>query len=231
MFRHIHRPTSWRVLGLRLFQLNVGLVLYGLSVALMLRANVGLGPWDVFHQGLALRTPLTVGQAMVLAGVVLVLYSSVAARQHPGLGTLFNMVMVGVWVDVFLAMPSFPDASGWVQGTTVFAVGIAFTGVATGLYITAGLGAGPRDSFALGLSRNMKISVGRARMAVEVTVCLLGWLLGGSVGVGTIVFALAIGPLMQVSLRLFGGLEGRYGRATSALVGRREARAARRPNA
>lgn len=207
--------------SLRLLQLNVGLVLYGLSLTFMLEANVGLGPWDVFHQGVALRTPLTIGQVMVLAGVTLVIYSSLAARQRPGLGTLLNMLLIGIWVDAFLAMPGFPHATGWVQGAAFFALGLVLNGVATGLYITAGLGAGPRDGFALGLSRTLKVSVGRARTGVEIVVFVLGWILGGTVGLGTIAFALGIGPLMQVSLRAFGGLEGHYRRATQARVARR----------
>lgn len=226
MLRRLHRPDSWSVLLLRLVQLNVGLLLYGLSLTFMLRANIGLGPWDVFHQGVSLRTPLTIGQVMVLAGVALVIYSSLAARQRPGLGTLLNMLLVGIWVDVFLGMPSFPHAIGWVQGAAFFALGLALNGVATGLYITAGLGAGPRDGFAIGLSRTLNVSVSRARTGVEVVVFVLGWILGGAVGVGTIAYALGIGPLMQASLRVFGGLERRYQRATKARVARRNGVAA-----
>lgn len=221
MLRRLPRPASYSVLLLRLLQLNVGLLLYGLSLAFMLEADIGLGPWDVFHQGVSLRTPLTIGQAMVLAGLALVVYTSVAARQRPGLGTLLNMLLIGLWVDFFLALPGFPHATGWLQGAGFFALGLVLNGVATGLYITAGLGAGPRDGFALGLSKMLKVSVSRARTGVEVVVFVLGWILGGTVGVGTIAFAVFIGPLMQANLRLFEGLEKRYQRTTEARVAHR----------
>jgi uncharacterized membrane protein YczE len=217
------RPPSWRVLALRLAQLNAGLALFGVSIALMLRAHVGLGPWDVFHQGLALRTPLSVGQAMILAGFTLLLFSIAVARVRPGVGTVANMTLVGLWVDAFLARPWFPSASGPWDGAGYFALGLVLNGVATGAYITAGLGAGPRDGFALGLSKLARTPVRRVRTLVELVVVATGWLLGGTVGLGTIAFALAIGPLMQTSIRVFGGLEARYGRSGEAIAARRDA--------
>lgn len=203
--------------------LNAGLLLFGLSLALMLRANVGLGPWDVFHQGLALRTPLTIGQAMVLAGLVLLVFSAVVARVRIGIGSVLNMLLVGIWVDVFLALPAFPAAEGLVAGAALFATGLVLNGLATGLYITAGLGAGPRDGFALGLAKMLRVPVGRVRTGVEAVVLASGWLLGGSVGLGTLAFAVAIGPLMQASLRLLGGLETRYAAASEGARARRAA--------
>ena len=215
---------------LRLAQLNAGLLLFGVSISMMLRANVGLGPWDVFHQGLALRTPLTVGQAMILAGLTLLAFSIVAARVRPGIGTVSNMLLVGIWVDLFMARPWFPTASGALDGAALFAFGLVLNGVATGLYITAGLGAGPRDGFSLGIATLLGMPVRRVRTLVEVVVVTTGWLLGGAVGLGTIAFALAIGPLMQTSIRLFGGLEARYRRAGAAVAARRaDARAISRP--
>ena len=219
----LRRPPSWRLTGLRLLHLNVGLMLFGLSLAFMLTAGVGLGPWDVFHQGLALRTPLTIGQAMVVAGLGLLLFSALVARVRIGVGTVLNMLLIGPWVDLFLALPSFPEAGGPLDGAALFALGLVMNGLATGLYITAGLGAGPRDGFAIGLARLVRVPVGRARTGVEVIVCASGWLLGGSVGLGTLAFAFAIGPLMQASLRLLGGLDGRYERALDAARARRSA--------
>jgi uncharacterized membrane protein YczE len=219
--RPVLRPKSWRVLSLRIVQLNLGLLLFGVSISMMLRANVGLGPWDVFHQGVALRTPLTVGQAMIVAGFALLLFSIAVARVRPGLGTVANMTLVGLWVDTFLARPWFPAASGPWDGAGLFALGLVLNGVATGVYITAGLGAGPRDGFSLGLSKLSGIPVRRVRTAVEVVVVTTGWLLGGAVGLGTIAFALTIGPLMQTSIRVFGGVEARYGRAGDAIAARR----------
>lgn len=203
-------------------------MVFGASLALMLRANVGLGPWDVFHQGLALRTPLTIGQAMVVAGLALLLFSSLAARVRPGVGTVLNMALVGPWVDFFLAWPRFPSADGPAAGAALFALGLVLNGWATGLYITAGLGAGPRDGFAIALARLAQWPVGRARTAVEAVVCAAGWLLGGTVGIGTLVFVVAIGPLMQASLSVLGGAEERYRRAARGAEARRATRRAPR---
>jgi uncharacterized protein len=208
----IARPIRWRLFGLRLVHVNVGLALFGFSIALQLRAGVGLGPWDVFHQGLSLRTPLSVGQAMILAGFSVLAFSALVAKVRPGVGTVLNMLVIGGWVDLFLNWPGFPRAEGWLDGAAMFGLGIVLNGTATGLYLTAGLGAGPRDGFALALAKLLEVTVRRARTLVEVVVVTTGWLLGGSVGVGTIVFALTIGPLMQASLRRFRFLESWYAR-------------------
>lgn len=206
------RPRSWRVFGLRLVHLNLGLMLFGLSIALMLAGRVGLPAWDVFHQGVALRTPLTIGQVMILTGLALIVIAWLVARVRPGLGTVFNMVAVGVWVDVFLTWSAFPGADGGWAGWSLFLSGVLLNGLATGLYITAGLGAGPRDGFALALADLMKVPVRRARTGVELVVLAIGWALGGTVGLGTLAFAIAIGPLMQTALRLTQGLRRAYAR-------------------
>ena len=223
------RPRRWPLFLLRLLHVNVGLAAFGLSIALMLRAGVGLGPWDVFHEGVSLRTPLTVGQAMIGAGFVLLAFSAFAARVRPGLGTVLNMLLIGTWVDVFLGLPGFPAARGWGDGAALFAVGLLLNGASTGLYLTAGLGAGPRDGFALALAKLLRVTVRRARTLVELVVLASGWLLGGTAGVGTVAFALAIGPLMQTSLRVFGGLERWYAGRPGAGVGIRTEEAGDRP--
>lgn len=205
--------------ALRLIHVNAGLALFGFSIALQLRAGIGLGPWDVFHTGLALRTPLTVGQAMVGAGLALLVASVLFAKVRPGLGTVLNMLIIGPWVDLFLSIPGFPEARGWVDGFALFGVGLVLNGLATGLYLTAGLGAGPRDGFALALARLLQVTVRRARTLVELVVLTTGWLLGGSVGVGTLLFALAIGPLMQWSMRVCGGLARAHERAAARRSG------------
>jgi len=200
----------------RVAHVNLGLALFGFSLACMLRADVGLGPWDVFHQGLALRTPLTVGQGMIVTGLALIVFAALVARIRPGLGTLLNMLLVGLWVDVFMAASWLPSPNSWPVGAMMFAVGIVLNGAATGLYLSAGLGAGPRDGFAIGLARVIGTTVARARTLVEVVVVSAGWLLGGSVGVGTIVFALTIGPIMQAGLRSCEPLVRAYARVTRA---------------
>lgn len=212
------RPRSWRVFGLRMLHLNLGLMVFGLSIAAMLNGRVGLPAWDVFHQGVALRTPLTIGQAMILAGLALIVVAWLVARVRPGVGTLFNMLAVGLWVDLFLHWPAFPVADGGAAGWALFVAGVLLNGLATGLYITAGLGAGPRDSFALALADLTRAPVRRARTGVELVVLASGWALGGTVGWGTLAFAIAIGPLMQSSLRLLAGLQPRYRRMEATLA-------------
>lgn len=215
----IDRPIRWRLYGLRLIHVNAGLALFGLGIALQLRAGMGLGPWDVFHQGVSLRTPLTVGQAMILAGVTVLAFSVLVAKVRPGVGTVLNILVIGSWVDLFLGWPAFPRAAGWLDGAAMFGIGLVLNGTSTGLYLTAGLGAGPRDGFALALAKLLQVTVRRARTLVEVVVVTTGWLLGGSVGVGTIVFALAIGPIMQTSLRRFRFLETWYARQSARAPG------------
>src|SRR5690554_6748261 len=141
---------------------------------------VGLGPWDVFHQGLSLVTPLSFGQGMILAGFVVLLFSALVMRVKIGLATVLNMLLIGVWSDVFLGLPLSPPESAWPYGLLVFLAGVVLGGLATGLYITAGLGAGPRDGFVLGITRMTGLSVRVSRTLVEITVLASGWLMGGT---------------------------------------------------
>lgn len=204
------RIVSWPIFILKLVHLNVGLVLYGFSVALMLRGNIGLGPWDVFHQGLSFVSPLTLGQAMIGAGLVVLLFSALVAKVKIGLASVLNMLLIGIWADLFLSLPAFPHPSGVAMGSVLFVIGLALTAVATGLYITAGLGAGPRDGFVLGVANMTGLSVRLSRTIVEVLVLATGWFMGGTAGVGTLLFAFSAGPLMQLFLRVFRPLEVRY---------------------
>lgn len=204
--------VAWRSLPLRLAHVTLGLALFGFSLACMLRAGVGLGPWDVFHEGVALRSPLSVGQAIVATGLALLVFAALVAKIRPGLGTVLNMLQVGVWVDLFLGSSLIPRPDDWWSGAALFALGLVLNGMATGLYLSAGLGAGPRDGFTLGLARLLGTTVARARTLVEVTVLLTGWALGGTVGLGTLLFAFTIGPQMQAWIRVFAPLERRYGR-------------------
>lgn len=210
------RIVSWPIFTLKLLHLNFGLLLYGFSVALMLRGNIGLGPWDVFHQGLSFVTPLTIGQAMIVAGLVVLLFSALVARVKIGLASVLNMLLIGIWADLFLSWPLFPHPSGVATGSLLFVTGLVLTAVATGIYITAGLGAGPRDGFVLGIANMTGASVRLSRTIVEVGVLVTGYLMGGMAGVGTLLFAFSAGPLMQLFLRLFRPLEVRYEAAESA---------------
>ena len=175
----------------RLLGLYAGLVLFGVSMALMLASGLGLSPWDVFHQGLADRTGLPFGWVVIGVGA-LVLLLWVPLRQRPGLGTVSNVVVVGLAVDAALAV--LPAPRGLALRAAFLAAGVVANGAATGLYIGAGLGPGPRDGLMTGLAmRGHSIRV--VRTTIELSVLAVGWLLGGTVGVGTVLYAVSIGPL------------------------------------
>jgi uncharacterized membrane protein YczE len=184
-----------------LAQLAFGLVVYGISEALMLAPGVGVDPWDVFHTGLARITGIPVGTVLILiGGLVMLLW--IPLRQPPGIGTVANIVIIGVIVDVLLSSTPTPHAL-WLRWAE-FAAGVVLNAIATGLYIGAGLGAGPRDGLTTGLgARGRSIRV--VRTGIELSVLAVGWLLGGNIGVGTIVYAVAIGPMVHVTIPWFAG--------------------------
>ena len=184
-------------LARRLPQLYVGLVLYGVSLAMMVRGDLGLAPWDVLHSGLIRHVPITLGQAVVLMSfVVLVLW--VPLREMPGLGTISNAVAVGLSADATLALLGRPDALALRTGLMVG--GVVLCGLASAMYIGAQLGRGPRDGLMTGLHRRTGLSLRLVRTALEVAVVLVGLTLGGVLGLGTVLYALAIGPLTQLWL-------------------------------
>ncbi|MGP4000081.1 membrane protein YczE [Streptomyces sp. 8N706] len=189
-----------RRLTRRLVQLYAGLVLYGASAALQLRAGLGLDPWDVFHQGVSEHAGLSIGTVSIAVGAV-VLLLWIPLRQRPGLGTISNVVVVGLAMDATLALV--PGAHGLPLRVPLLILAITLNGAATGLYISARFGPGPRDGLMTGLHRRTGRSVRLVRTAIEVTVLATGYALGGAVGVGTVAYALAIGPLSQVFLRVF----------------------------
>lgn len=182
--------------GVRLAQLIGGLGLYGVSEALMLAPGVGVDPWDVFHTGLARLTGIPVGTVLIAVGV-LVLLLWIPLRQRPGLGTAANVVVIGAVVDLILGATPAPHAL-WLRWAE-FGAGVLLNAVATGLYIGAGLGAGPRDGLTTALAARGR-SIRVVRTAIEVSVLVVGWLLGGNVGLGTVVYAVAIGPLVHVTI-------------------------------
>ncbi|TQS46513.1 YczE/YyaS/YitT family protein [Cryptosporangium phraense] len=183
----------------RLVQLYVGLALYGFSMALMIRANLGLDPWDAFHQGIAEHVPWSFGTVTIVVGAA-VLLLWIPLRQRPGLGTISNVVVIGVAVDASLWL--LPTMT-WTPGRWTFLVaGILLNGVAGGCYIGAGLGPGPRDGLMTGLVAKTGGSIRLIRTGIELTVLAIGFLLGGSVGIGTIAYALFIGPVVHVTLPL-----------------------------
>jgi uncharacterized membrane protein YczE len=184
----------------RLGQLYLGLVLYGVSAAMQVQAGLGLDPWDVLHQGIARKLDHEIGTVSIAVGA-LVLLLWIPLRQRPGLGTVSNVLVVGLAMNATLAV--LPVQSGGVARVALLAGAVLLCGVATGMYISAGFGPGPRDGLMTGIARRTGRSIRLSRTVVELTVLLTGWLLGGTVGVGTVLFAVAIGPLAQLFLRLF----------------------------
>ena len=183
----------------RLVQLYAGLVLFGVSVAFFVQARLGLDPWDVFHQGLAERTSTRIGTVAIAVGVA-VLLLWIPLRQRPGLGTVSNVILVGLTLD--LALVVLPEAGPMAARIAFLVTAILMNAVATGLYIGAGLGPGPRDGLMTGLARRGH-SIRVVRTTIELAVLAIGWLLGGTVGVGTALFALSIGPLVHVMIPRF----------------------------
>ncbi len=183
----------------RVIQLYAGLALYGFSMALMVKAGLGLDPWDVFHQGLAERTGWSFGVTTIVVGAA-VLLLWLPMRQRPGVGTISNVFVIGVAVDASLSWLPAPDALGW--RLTFLLSGVVLNAVAGGAYIGARLGPGPRDGLMTGMVRRTGRSVRLIRTTIEISVLAIGVVLGGSIGLGTVVYALAIGPLVQVFLPL-----------------------------
>ncbi len=200
--RQSRRRSRWLRRWLRrLTQLYLGLALYGFSMALLVRAELGVMPWDVLHQGLARTVGWSLGTVSVLVGA-LVLLLWVPLRERPGIGTLSNVVVIGLSVDVSLAvLPRGPDSL--VMRALLVVAGVILNAVATAAYIGVRLGAGPRDGLMTGLVRRTGWSVRLVRTSIELAVVASGWLLGGTLGVGTALYAVSIGPLVQPLLRPF----------------------------
>lgn len=193
------RALRGRRLPRRLVQLVAGLWLYGATMALLVESGLGLDPWDVFHEGLTHHVPLTFGQVVIAVGALLLLLW-IPLRQRPGIGTVLNVLLIGIAVDVTLALLPTPDALG--TQVVFLVLGVVGNGLAGALYIGADLGTGPRDGIWTGIVRRTGRSVRLVRTSLEVTVLVTGFLLGGTVGVGTVLYALAIGPVVQATLPL-----------------------------
>lgn len=180
----------------RLPRLFVGLALFGVGIAFMVRADLGLSPWDVLHQGVARRTALSIGTVSILASLV-VLLLWVPLRERLGIGTVCNAFMIGLVVDLTLWL--MPTVDLLLPRVGLMLAGPVLVAIGSGFYIGAGLGPGPRDGLMTGLARR-GLAIGPVRGGIEVAVLALGWLLGGTVGIGTVVFTLGIGPLVHLFL-------------------------------
>jgi uncharacterized membrane protein YczE len=184
-------------IGRRLVQLYAGLLLYGLGIALMVRAHLGLAPWDVLHSGLTEHVPIDIGQALVIVSFVVML-AWIPLREMPGIGTISNAFVIGLSTDAFLSL--LPPLHSTVVRAVLLLAGIGLQGVATAAYIGAQFGRGPRDGLMTGLARRTGWSLRLVRTAMELAVVAFGLLLGGVAGLGTLLYAVSIGPLSQALL-------------------------------
>jgi uncharacterized membrane protein YczE len=183
----------------RIIQLLIGLVLYGIALSLMLRAAIGVAPWDVLSQGIVKQTGIPFGWVTNIVGA-LVLLLWIPVRQKPGLGTIANVLLIGPSAELGLAL--IPQVDDLVIRIPLFAGGLVLLAIATGLYIGARLGPGPRDGLMTGANKRFGWPIWMVRTAIELTVLTIGWLLGGNAGIGTLLFAVLIGPMVSVTLPL-----------------------------
>lgn len=184
----------------RFLVLNLGLFVYGIGIAMMVHASIGLAPWDVLAQGISKQTGLSFGQSTIAVSVF-VLLTWIPLRVKPGIGSVLNGLLLGIYAD--FALPFMPTLDSYFLQLLWFLVGLAVISFATGLYISSNMGKGPRDGLNTGLATRFKLPFWQARSMVEVLVVLIGFLLGGQVREGTLIFAVAIGYLNQLALRLF----------------------------
>lgn len=195
------RPIRWKTFARDLFVIQIGFALFGLSIALMIRANLGTGPWSVLEVALARLGGLTPGTLTVIVGFVVMVIAMIL-REQIGWGTVANMLCIGPWEDLCLWL--IPSIQGqFALQTGMLLAAIAIQGIASAVYIGVEAGAGPRDSLMLAIKRTTGMAVGWARGLIEVSVFLAGWALGGPGGIGTLAFALLIGPAVQGSFKLF----------------------------
>ncbi|WP_419822877.1 YczE/YyaS/YitT family protein [Anoxybacterium hadale] len=192
---------QWKQFFIRLLRLLLGLLLYAVGIVVTLNARIGYAPWDVFHVGFAKTTGISIGTASIIAGAVIGIVA-VLLGEKLGLGTILNMVLIGVFLDLILRLSIIPQASNFVLGTIMLIIGLFIIALASYFYIGSAFGAGPRDSLMVALTRKTKLSVGVCRGTIELLAVLAGWMLGGMVGFGTILSAFAIGFCVQTTFKL-----------------------------
>lgn len=183
------------------FQLFLGYFIYGVAIVFMINSNIGLSPWDVFHQGLSIKTGITVGQACIIAGMIIVILDTILG-ECIGWGTVTNMIFVGFFVDVVNLTKIIPYTNNFFIGIVMLIIGIILSAIATVLYLSAGLGSGPRDGLMLALHRKTNLPIKFIRAIIEFFALFCGWLLGGTIGLGTIISAFSLGYAIQIGFNL-----------------------------
>ena len=208
-------PSRWRCRPATFFLLVLGLWLFGTGEALLVSAGLGNGPWTVLAQGLTTRIDISIGLATFLISVT-VLLLWIPLRERPGLGTVMNAIVISAALQVMVLVLPSPDGSSpamLLLRLAMVLLGIALIGLGSGIYLTTGLGPGPRDGWMTGIHQRTGWPVSRVRLGIEAVVLALGWLLGGTVGIGTVLFALLIGPAVGYGLRLTAAVDGGRTRA------------------
>lgn len=186
-----------RAFFIRLMNLLIGLFLYALGIVITMKANLGFAPWDVFHWGIGDAIGITIGNASILTGLLICIVV-VLMGEKLGLGTVLNMILIGVFTDLILWLNVIPEISGLFLGIIVLIIGLFTISFGSYFYISSGFGAGPRDSLMVGIKRKTKLHVGLCRGIIEASVVLAGWALGGPVGIGTVIAAFGIGLCIQI---------------------------------
>jgi uncharacterized membrane protein YczE len=184
----------------RLLRLNIGLLIYGLAVSMVVNAKVGIPPWDVFAQGISIQLNTSYGVASIIVSVIVLIFW-IPLKVKPGIGSIMNAILIGLWADFWTQY--LPKMDFYWGNLIMFVLGTCTVAFATGLYITSNLGSGPRDGLILGLTKRLGWKVWQVRTFIEVVVLGVGWVMGGQVREGTLIFALTIGYLMQISLKFF----------------------------
>ena len=182
-------------------RLLLGFILYGLAIVVMIHANIGLSPWDVFHQGISLKTGLTMGQISIGVGIIIIIIDAFMG-EGIGFATLGNVFFIGTFLDIFQGLKIVPYANNLFTGIVMMIIGIVLAAIATVLYLKPALGSGPRDGLMLAINKRSSKSVGTIRTIIELTVLTIGWILGGSVGIGTIISGFGLGYAIQIAFKI-----------------------------
>ncbi|UPA31543.1 hypothetical protein L0P85_05235 [Terrisporobacter glycolicus] len=182
-------------------RLLLGFIIYGLAIVVMIHANIGLSPWDVLHQGISLKTGLTMGQISIGVGVIIIIIDAFMG-EGIGFATLGNVFLIGTFLDIFEGLNIVPYANNLFMGILMMLIGIILAAIATVLYLKPALGSGPRDGLMLAINKRSSKSVGTIRTIIELTALTVGWLLGGSVGIGTIISGFGLGYAIQIAFKI-----------------------------
>ena len=190
-----------KIFCIRLLKLLIGLFLFSLGIVFTFRANIGYAPWDVFHSGISNKTGISIGTASIIVGLALLIIVKLSGEKL-GLGTVFNMFFIGMFIDFLLKINIIPKMENIVFGIIMLIIGLFILSIGSYFYMISAFGAGPRDNLMVVLTRRTKIPVGICRSIIEISVTLIGWLLGGMIGFGTVIAAIGVGFCIQITFRV-----------------------------